>query len=73
MRVTNNILLGCQLFLTVATTHIASKHDRPCVHKVGVLLLSATIPRAALPVKYGARFRQEFTLEDAIGSHACSA
>jgi hypothetical protein len=26
----------------------------------------------AIPSRYGARFRQKFTLEDAIGSHACS-
>jgi hypothetical protein len=25
-----------------------------------------------MAVRYGVRFRQKFTLEDAIGSHACS-
>jgi hypothetical protein len=28
--------------------------------------------RGAVKLRHGSRFRQKFTLEDAIGSHACS-
>jgi hypothetical protein len=84
MRVTNGIPLGCSLLLLVGTVNcvqtrkvfLPTPRRRPA-GRAGRARISWSQERVSFKLQlyahwYGARFRQKFTLEDAIGSHACS-
>jgi hypothetical protein len=68
MRVANDIPLGCPLRLTVTITNpVQTLKVRSTRETLKTSLFWTFLIMCTVRV-----FRQKFTLEDAIGSHACS-